>query len=104
MPRFRAMALKSLAVAALAVAVAGPTQLVVAAAAGRDYSRCIQSCNDVRRACSDRCQVDCRDMFPNDATQRNACITACKTACDTESADCKLVCQAIKNGGCPTEP
>ena len=30
---------------------------------GRDFSRCVQQCNEVRVACHERCQVDCAVDF-----------------------------------------
>jgi hypothetical protein len=103
MLRIYPMALRTLAAAGLAVALIGTTQMT-AATAGRDFSRCVQACNDARRACGDRCSEDCKALYPTNATQRNACITTCKTICDSQSDECKLVCQAIKDGTCPNEP
>ncbi|HET9482228.1 MAG TPA: hypothetical protein VFP98_10780 [Candidatus Polarisedimenticolia bacterium] len=85
------------------VALLGPPAGLLHGAAGRDFSRCIQMCNDVRRACSDRCTTDCRDLFPNSKQERDACVAECKAICDVESADCKLVCQSIKDEH-PQEP
>jgi len=68
------------------------------ATAGRDYSRCIQACNDARRACNQRCSDDCKAMFPGDTNAITACVSACKnTTCVVESQDCKLACQEVKN-------
>jgi len=72
---------------------------------GRDFSRCVQACNDARGACGDRCQTDCRDLFPNGGAPRTACISSCKAQCDVVADECKLVCQALHHGDtCPTEP
>ena len=104
MPKFSRGVVRLLGVLALAALLTPAAVSVAAGSAGRDYSRCVQACNDARRACGDRCQTDCRDLYPTDANARNACIAACKVICDSQSDDCKLVCQQIKNGGCPTEP
>ncbi|HET9482229.1 MAG TPA: hypothetical protein VFP98_10785 [Candidatus Polarisedimenticolia bacterium] len=101
MPRFLRGGLRLLAVVGL-VAALHPLPSYTATA-GRNFSRCIQACNDIRRACDDRCATDCRDLFPNSKPERDACIAACKAICLTESDDCKLVCQSIKDGH-PEEP
>jgi hypothetical protein len=104
MPKYSRGVLRLLAVLALVVAVQSLAGYAVRATCfGRNYSRCVQQCNDVRRACDDRCSSDCRDLFPNDKTQRDACIAACKTICGNESDDCKLVCQQNKCES-PEEP
>jgi len=89
--------LRLVVVIALA-ALLWPMSQALSETAGRDYSRCIQSCNDARRSCNERCVIDCADMFPNSKTQRDACISACKDGqCLIESQDCKLTCKEIKN-------
>ena len=105
MPKFSRGVLRALGVLAV-VAVFAPlaTTMVMGSDAGRNFSRCVQACNDVNRTCGVRCQDDCRALFPNDKTQRDACTAACKDICFQQLTDCKLVCQAIKNGGSPTEP
>ena len=72
------------------------------AAGGRDYVRCIQTCNETRKACDARCLSDCSALYPA-GTLRDACVTACKTGtCVPQSNDCKLVC---KTGvPCPSPP
>ncbi|HKY32331.1 MAG TPA: hypothetical protein VJV23_07345 [Candidatus Polarisedimenticolia bacterium] len=72
--------------------------------AGREFSRCIQTCNETRRTCEDRCAPDCAALFPDNKSARNACISACKSACGEESGECKLRCLADKNEETPTEP
>ena len=70
--------------------------------AGRDYSRCIQACNDTRRACYDRCTTDCTALYPGtpNKPQRDACIAACKNICEVQSDDCKTVCATgVSPGG-----
>jgi hypothetical protein len=90
-----------LAVAALVVSQVGNT---AAQAAGRDFSRCIQSCNETRKACGVACQDDCRALFPDDMTARDACIADCKVVCNDNSDECKQVCQNVKWPPSPEEP
>ena len=59
--------------------------------AGRNFSRCVQNCNDAKMACDRLCLGDCKEMFP-EGTQRDACVNACKEICAAESEDCKQVC------------
>ena len=47
----------------LALGQFGTTQ----ADAGRDFPRCVQSCNETRAACKSQCQSDCGVLFPNDS-------------------------------------
>ena len=92
----------------LAVAIGAflvvPMSISLADTAGRDYSRCINSCNAVKQACTGRCADDCAILFPNDSVARNACVAQCKDICFLEDKECKDRCQAIKNGVCPSEP
>jgi len=103
MPRSVKGTARVLAVFALVLMMQPLVSLLSARAPGRDYPRCIHACNDIRRACTDRCQTDCEALFPNDPYLQLACVDACKDICISESQDCKNVCQAIKNGS-PTEP
>ena len=80
-----------------------PLPPTLASSAGREFSRCVQNCNEVRKACDSRCKADCAEMFPDDKTQRDSCTAACKAMCAAESDDCKQVCLEIKNGT-PEEP
>ncbi len=105
MPKYLRGGTRLLAALAVAALLMPLSATVMAQTSGRDYSRCVQACNDARRACNDRCNTDCKAMFPNDSTARNACISACKnTTCNVESEDCKLACKAIKNGETLEEP
>lgn len=74
----------------------GSSGLLAAGTAGRDFSRCIQTCNATRKVCADNCQTDCRELYPNDKKLRDACVSACKTLCNDESDQCKMICQGIK--------
>jgi hypothetical protein len=85
------------------MAMIQPLPPTLASSAGREFSRCVQACNEGRRACDERCKTECAELFPDSKTQRDACIAACKTVCSVESEDCKQVCQSIKNGH-PEEP
>lgn len=91
----------SLLIVALLVLLSG---VPVLAGTGRDFSRCVHNCNEVRRACGERCESSCEEMFPNDRRQRSACIQACDDTCDAQSSECKKVCLAIKKEQCPTAP
>lgn len=104
MPKYSRGVMRLLGVLALAVVLSPAVYTVAAGSAGRDFSRCVQACNDARRECDDRCAADCRALYPNNKSQRDACTAACKAGCLSTSEECKLVCQAIKDGGCPTEP
>lgn len=106
MPKFSRGVLRLLGVVAMVALLAPVATSLVEGSAGRDFSRCVQACNDVRRACNDRCTTDCTALFPGSAnkTQRDACIASCRTICDTQSDDCKLICKAIKDGETIEEP
>ncbi len=94
----------------LAISVVGalvilmPASLVAGGDPGRDFVRCVQSCNDVYAICGDICQEDCWAMWPNDRIARDACIASCKADCATEKNECKKICLAIKQEPCPEEP
>src|SRR5262245_58328472 len=103
MPKYARGGLRILGVLALA-AVLTPSVVSLASDAGREFSRCVQRCNDARRACNDACHPTCIALYPTDLAARTACISSCTAICDTESDECKAICKAIKNGGCPTEP
>lgn len=91
----------SLAVGCL---MALPVSLPLARSAGRDFPRCIHACNVARTNCEDRCQTDCTALFPTNASQRRACVSACHDICVNQEQDCKDRCRAIKNGESPQEP
>jgi len=100
----RRVALLSM-LAALAVLVVGQLGGVVAGVAGRDFSRCIQTCNAVREPCLDRCRPDCREAFPGPQREaREACELACEDFCTDQSKECKVVCKAVKDPPSPEEP
>ncbi|HZI93746.1 MAG TPA: hypothetical protein VFE84_05855 [Patescibacteria group bacterium] len=88
----------------IGVLLFAPVSTSLATSAGRIYSRCINSCNSVRQACTSRCAPDCLALFPNDSVARSACTSLCKDTCISEDKDCKDRCQAIKDGTCPSEP
>ena len=93
-----------LAVVALAALVLSTAGTLWADSTGREFSRCIQSCNDARRACRDRCAEDCANLFPNSNPDENECRATCRDECVIESDDCKLVCENIKEPPSPEEP
>jgi len=76
----------------------------LAVLSGRDFTTCVKSCNAIRKTCDSLCKPNCWDLFPDDKTQRDACIAACKAICLQESDECKLVCQEIKNPPSPEVP
>ena len=73
----------------------------IQASAGRDFSRCVQSCNETRSLCKTQCNVDCDLLFPPGA-DRDACDDACAETCSEISQECKVTCKNIKNP--PSEP
>jgi hypothetical protein len=89
---------KLMAVFILTIMGMSSVGLAVGVVAGRDFSRCVRSCNSTRLACFNGCTDDCRDLYPGtpNKPQRDACILASKDVCEVESDDCKLACQAIK--------
>ena len=86
-----------IALAVLALGQFGTIQ----ANAGRDFSRCVQSCNETRTACRTQCNVDCDALFPS-GPERKDCDDACAETCTDNSKECKVICQNIKNP--PSEP
>ena len=89
----------------LALIIQGhPANTALAESTGRDFSRCVQSCNDTKKACGNNCDGVCEDLFPGRGADFRACKTECKATCDSESDDCKLVCQNIKDQPSPEEP
>jgi hypothetical protein len=87
-----------LAIFTLAVIAVTSVGLAVGVVAGRDFSRCVRSCNATRLACFDGCNADCGALYPGTPNKpaRDACIFDCKNVCESVSDDCKLVCQAQK--------
>lgn len=98
MPDMRVKLLRVAAALALVAMIFPLATDLMARAPGREFPRCIQACNDIRTACNSRCAPDCDALFPNDPALANDCSQLCKSICVSESQDCKLVCQAIKNG------
>lgn len=81
------------------------TSVSLAIVAGRDYSRCIQSCNTADQVCKAACVDDCKALCNNVTSCTNPCVTNCKsTTCVPTMDECKAMCKSIKNGGSPTEP
>jgi hypothetical protein len=75
----------------------------IQADAGRDFPRCVQSCNETRTACRIQCNGDCDLMFPL-GPERDACSDACADTCSENSKECKGICQNIKNPPSDEEP
>jgi hypothetical protein len=99
MPKLATRILAALAL----VGLLQPTRAITLADADSDFTRCIMSCNETRKACQDRCKIDCRELFPDsdDAAQRDACVAACTADCGAASEECKLGCQREPS---PDEP
>ena len=94
----------SLLVAGLGLTVLVLSQFgTIQADAGRDFPRCVQSCNETRAVCKVQCNVDCDAIYPPGAEQ-DACNTSCDALCITNSQECKVVCQNIKNPPSDEEP
>jgi len=87
--------------ALLFLVVAG---LAVAGEVGRDYSTCIKSCNSANQACNAQCNTDCKELCNNVSSCVTPCVANCKATCSAELAECKLICQSIKNNPSPTSP
>jgi len=75
----------------------------IQADAGRDFPRCIQSCNESRTACKAQCDVDCAALYPPGAEQ-DACNSDCDGTCIGNSQECKSICKNIKDPPSPEEP
>ncbi len=76
----------------------------IQAGAGRDFSRCVQSCNETKFACKAECRDDCKFIFPK-GEERTACVIECKDViCVANSNDCKDLCVNIRNPPTPEEP
>jgi hypothetical protein len=88
-----------IALALLALGQFGTIQ----AEAGRDFPKCVQSCNETRTACKAQCEVDCAALFPPGAEQ-DTCNSECNAICISNSQECKSICQNIKNPPSEQEP
>ena len=89
--------LAALAIVALVAGQVGNLQ------AQRVFADCILTCTGVKQTCKSACKPDCNAIFPP-GPERGECKTQCSLDCETEDADCKLVCQEIKNPPSPEEP
>ena len=84
----------------LALAQFGTTQ----ADAGRDFPRCVQSCNETRTACKSQCDIDCTVLWPDGGEDLTTCLSDCNSGCIERSQECKSTCQNIKNPPSEDEP
>ena len=84
----------------LALAQFGTTQ----ADAGRDFPRCVQSCNETRTACKTQCDLDCAVLFTEGSEEWSACLSDCNATCISNSQECKATCQNIKDPPSEEEP
>jgi len=93
----------------LLVAGVGLTALLLSqigtiqADAGRDFPRCVQSCNETRSVCRTQCNSDCDLLFPS-GPERDACNDGCTDTCSGNSQECKGICKNIKNPPSDEEP
>jgi hypothetical protein len=74
------------------------------AEAGRDFSRCVKSCNETRTTCKSQCDLDCGALLPAGSEEQLTCISECNAGCITNSQECKATCQNIKNPPSEEEP
>jgi len=95
--------LRLLGALALLALVDTTNSSLISAVAGRDYSRCVQACNETRHSCDDRCVVDCANLFPTDKTARQACVSTCQSGCTEEWSGCRDICEEKKDVS-PIEP
>jgi hypothetical protein len=94
----------------LLVAGVGLTLLVISqsgtthAAAGRDFSRCSQSCSETSKVCKTQCNTDCGLLFPT-GEEQDACVNDCtKNICNDTRQECKSACAVIRDPPSPEEP
>lgn len=91
-----------LGVVVMFLAVAGVS---LASVAGRDFSRCIQSCNFADQTCKAACVDDCKALCNNVTSCVTPCVSNCKTTtCVPTMNECKIMCKSIRNPPSPTEP
>jgi len=81
-----------------------PISMPRASTEGREFSRCLLECNAAKQSCIERCNVDCKALFPGSSQQQDACRATCKNTCVEAQNECKAVCRAIKDGTSPNEP
>jgi hypothetical protein len=84
----------------LSLAQFGTTQ----ADAGRDFPRCVQSCNETRTACKSQCDLDCAALWPDGSEELTTCVSDCNSGCIDRSQECKATCQNIKDPPSEDEP
>lgn len=108
MPFMRFLKRALLIRAGVAIAVIGLAAAQVgnpmAGADGRNFSKCLNACNQTDRNCHTRCKTDCAELFPDGGADRNACNKSCNDICDGQRTECRQVCENIKNPPSPEEP
>ena len=82
----------SLLLAVLVFGFAGP----LSAVCGSCYKRCVDSCNLMRAACDDHCDVVCPSLYAPDSVEFMVCLQTCHGACLDDSQDCKVLCKDSK--------
>ena len=90
-------------VLAIVVALA-PTAYAVKPDEVRDFEECIHTCNGIKDACDNDCQIDCAAAFPGDQPAIDACVSACEDACQRFMRNCKAGCKFEKTGKTPNVP
>jgi hypothetical protein len=76
----------------------------IRASDGRDFPRCVQSCNESRTTCKSQCVTDCEALYPEDVDAQATCNLDCDTDCLANSQECKSTCQSIKEPPSDQEP
>jgi hypothetical protein len=77
---------------------------IEAGVAGRDFGRCVVSCQGVKQSCNRQCNADCKAITPPDSQEREDCIFDCRVGCDDNGLECEVMCKAIRDAPTPEEP
>ena len=76
---------------------------IEAGVAGRDFGRCVVSCQGVKQSCNGQCNSDCKAIFP-EGQEREDCIGDCHLGCEDNGLECEVMCKAIRDAPTPEEP
>ncbi len=77
---------------------------IEAGVAGRDFGRCVVSCQGVKQSCNSQCNVDCKAITEPDSQEREDCIAGCHDGCESNGLECEVVCKAVRDSPSPEEP
>lgn len=81
----------------LAVILSGSVAaLALGQPAGRNFARCIQSVNEIRRMCETRCETECPSIAATDPSLLDACLHACHAACVELEQETRKLCKTIE--------